>query len=160
GGNLWLQTTNGGAGRSWVFRWTDRVTKKDRNIGLGPYHTVDIDAAREMALECRKLLLAGKDPMAERASAKLDAGIEAGLAKTVRALVDEWFAAKIALPTRSSHTKKSAMGILGRHVLPTIGDMAVQKVDTNTILDKVGLRRLYTERHATAVQLHSYLKRM
>jgi Arm DNA-binding domain len=72
GGNLWLSVTNDGSGKSWVFRWTVPGTRRERVMGLGPAHTVDLDEAREKARECRKLLLAGKDPLIERDSARLD----------------------------------------------------------------------------------------
>ena len=55
GGGLWLQVTNDGSGKSWLFRWTDRRSKQDRNMGLGPVHTVDIAHAREAAKKCREI---------------------------------------------------------------------------------------------------------
>jgi hypothetical protein len=39
-------------------------------------------------------------------------------------------------------------------------DMPIQKVDTKTILDTVGLRKLWIEQNPSAVTLHSYLNRM
>jgi hypothetical protein len=70
GGNLWLQVTNNGVGKSWIFRWTERGTGRERNMGLGPLHTVDLDRARELAKGYRLMLLEGKDPKAERDNAK------------------------------------------------------------------------------------------
>jgi integrase len=158
GGNLWLSVTNGGRGKSWVFRWTVPGTKRERVMGLGPAHTVDLYEAREKALECRKLLLAGKDPLAERDAAKLDRDIAAGRVKTVNEVVDEYFNAKVRHKT--SHYVVSATSVLNKYVRATIGTMPIQKVDTNTILDQVGLRNLWTEAHPTAQSLHSHLKRM
>jgi len=83
GGNLWLSVTNDGSARSWVFRFTVPGTPRERTMGLGPIHTVDLEEAREKARECRKLLRAGKDPLAERNGAKLDQDIAGGLVKTV-----------------------------------------------------------------------------
>src|SRR6516164_8639183 len=96
GGGLWLQITNHGAGRSWLFRWTDRLSGKERVLGLGPLHTVDIEMARDTARKYRLMLREGKDPQAERAGIKLDAEIAEGRAKTVRQVYDDWFKAKIA----------------------------------------------------------------
>jgi Arm DNA-binding domain len=65
GGGLWLQIKNGGAAKSWLFRWTEPkvggVRGRDRVIGLGPLHTVDIDEARDLAKAQRKLLMQGLD---------------------------------------------------------------------------------------------------
>ena len=158
GGNLWLSVTNGGSGKSWVFRWTVPGTRREKVMGLGPVHTVDLDEAREKARECRKLLLTGKDPLIERDSAKLDRDIAAGLAKTVNEVVDEYWNAKIA--HKSSHYISQSTGMLGKYVREPIGTMPIQKVNTNTILNQVGLRKLWTEQHPTALILHSHLKRM
>jgi integrase len=158
GGNLWLSVTNNGSGKSWVFRWTVPGTRREKVMGLGPVHTVDLDEAREKARECRKLLLAGKDPLIERDSARLDRDIAAGLAKTVNEVVDEYWNAKIA--HKSSHYISQSTGMLGKYVRKPIGTMPIQKVNTNTILNQVGLRKLWTEQHPTAVILHSHLKRM
>jgi hypothetical protein len=83
GGNLWLSVTNDGAGKSWVFRWTVPGTRRERVMGLGSIHTVDLEEAREEARKYRKLLMARKDPLAERDGARLDQHIARGLAKTV-----------------------------------------------------------------------------
>jgi len=164
GGNLYLQITNGGVGRSWLFRWTDRFSGKERVLGLGPLHTVDIDMARDIARKYRLLLRDGKDPQVERAGIKLDAEIAEGRAKTVRQVYDEWFKAKIA--KRSTHTRKAYTWQARRYVLNVIGDMPIAKVDTDTLLDKVGLRKLWSEsaadggRHAVAKNLLSILARL
>ena len=158
GGNLWLSVTNDGSGKSWVFRWTVPGTRRERVMGLGPVHTVDLDEAREKARECRKLLLADKDPLIERDSARLDRDIAAGLAKTVNEVVDEYWNAKIG--HKSSHYINQSTWMLGKYVREPIGTMPIQKVNTNTILNQVGLRKLWTEQHPTAVILHSHLKRM
>jgi len=70
GGNLWLQVTNNGAGKSWLFRWTERGTGRERMIGLGSYDTVDVERARELARGFRRHLLDGKDPALERKIAR------------------------------------------------------------------------------------------
>jgi integrase len=158
GGNLWLSVTNDGAGKSWVFRWTVPGTRRERVMGLGPIHTVDLEEAREKAREYRKLLMAGKDPLAERDGARLDQDIASGLAKTVNQVLDEFWDAKIA--HKSSHRIKQSRYLLQNHVRDKIGDMPIQKVDTKIILDTVGLRKLWIEQNPTAVTLHSHLKRM
>src|SRR5437899_6362103 len=74
GGGLFLQVSQGGA-KSWVFRFKE--VGRLRVMGLGPVHTVSLAEARDKARECRRLRLAGKDPIEERklmrAAAKLDA---------------------------------------------------------------------------------------
>jgi integrase len=158
GGNLWLSVTNDGSAKSWFFRWTVPGTRRERVMGLGPIHTVDLEEARENARECRKLLRAGKDPLAERDGARLDHDIASSLAKSVNEVLDEFWDAKIA--HRSMHLIKHAQYLLKKYVRDKIGDMPIQKIDTKIILDAVGLLKLWIEQNPTAVILHNYLKRM
>lgn len=62
GGNLYLYIGTNGA-RSWVFRYSDRVTGKVRDKGLGPAVDIDLARARERATVCRLQLLDGADPI-------------------------------------------------------------------------------------------------
>jgi integrase len=156
GGNLYLSVTHDGAGKSWVFRWTIPGTRRDKMMGLGPIHTVDLEEAREKARECRKLLMAGKDPRAERDGVRLDQAAARGLAKTVSQVVDEYFDARIAHKT--GHLIKSFNYCFRNPVREKIGDMPIQKVDTNTILKTLGLEALWTEQHPTAERLLSRLR--
>ncbi|HYU45887.1 MAG TPA: Arm DNA-binding domain-containing protein, partial [Terriglobales bacterium] len=63
GGGLWLRVTAGKdeLTRSWVFRF------KGRHMGLGSVMTIGLKEAREKALEARRLLLDGIDPIEHRA---------------------------------------------------------------------------------------------
>lgn len=71
GGGLYLQVSRSGS-KSWIFRYA--MEGREREMGLGPLHTVSLSEARELALEARKLKLRGVDPIdarnAERASRK------------------------------------------------------------------------------------------
>lgn len=158
GGNLELQITNNGAGVSWEFRWTDRASGCDRRIGLGSYHDVDLDVAREKARQLRVQLAEGKDPKAVRDGIKDDAQIAARLAKTVSQVVEEYFEAKLARKSLSYRTQATQWFKTFLH--DKIGTMSIQKVDRKTILDTVGLRKLWTEQHPTALGLQNHLSRI
>jgi len=60
GGGLTLQITKTGA-KSWLFRYMREG--KAHGMGLGPVHTVSLAEAREKALEARKVLLDGLNPL-------------------------------------------------------------------------------------------------
>jgi integrase len=57
---LYLQVTKA-LSKSWVFRY--ERDGKERNMGLGPFHTVSLDEAREEARNARVLLRRGLDPL-------------------------------------------------------------------------------------------------
>lgn len=63
GGGLYLQVGPTG-GKSWLFRFM--LKGKARAMGLGPLHTISLAEARQTALECRKALFEGRDPIEER----------------------------------------------------------------------------------------------
>jgi integrase len=163
GGNLWLQVTNGGAGQSWVFRWTDRITKRDRVMGLGSAFTITINEARELARTNCRLLLERKDPQTERDGARIDAEHAAGLAKTLKQVRDEFYKAKMI------HRRKGTQHLFNRgmdkYVIPYIGDMPIRKVTRADCLDKTPLRKMWggekqVRRHVTAVRVLGYLQRI
>jgi integrase len=68
GHGLYLQTTKQRVGdelsRCWLFRYS--YNGKARCIGLGSFPQISLKDARELAVEQRKLLLAGQDPKAAR----------------------------------------------------------------------------------------------
>jgi hypothetical protein len=82
GGGLWLQIGLGKdkqVTKSWIFRYavagtkvsrTGREYRRERQMGLGPLHTVGLAEAREMARESRLLVQQGKDPIEERDGAR------------------------------------------------------------------------------------------
>jgi integrase len=66
GAGLYLQVTSGGS-RSWLFRY--QRNNKTREMGLGPYPVVTLAAARDLVLDHRRALHAGRDPLEERRAA-------------------------------------------------------------------------------------------
>src|SRR5262249_58211762 len=70
GGGLYAQITRGKDGkdnirRSWIFRY-QRRGHSARDMGLGSLNDVSLAEARELALQCRRLVKEGKDPVRER----------------------------------------------------------------------------------------------
>lgn len=63
GGGLYLQVTATGA-KSWVLRF--KRLGKAREMGLGSASVVTLQEARHAALEARKVLAQGKDPITQR----------------------------------------------------------------------------------------------
>jgi integrase len=154
GNNLYLQVR--GDARSFMYR-SNRYQE-----GLGSLRFVDLPEARAKAVAIRKLEHEGRDPKAERNGAKLDRTIQAARVKTVNQVVDEYWAMKIAhcSASRIKHTRY----MLQKHVRAKIGEMPIQKVDTNTILDDagVGLSKLWMTKgtHTSAWHLQIHLERI
>jgi len=68
---LYLRVEKSGNKR-WVFRWRDRTTRKLRDMGCGSFPDVLMADAKAEAVELRKAVRAGLDPIAERRKARAD----------------------------------------------------------------------------------------
>lgn len=68
GGGLYLSVKPSGA-KSWIFRY--RFGTKEREMGLGSLNTFSLSDARERALQQRKLLADGNDPLGFKRAAQL-----------------------------------------------------------------------------------------
>ena len=62
---LYLQVAGSGT-KSWLFRYKSPVTGKQREMGLGSLNLVSLASARDIAVECRRQVLSGLDPLEER----------------------------------------------------------------------------------------------
>ena len=72
GGGLTLQITATGA-KSWLLRYM--VAGKAFGMGLGPTHTVSLAEARQKALEARKQLLDGINPLVAKKQSQIAAAL-------------------------------------------------------------------------------------
>jgi integrase len=114
-----------------------------------------------------QLLDEGKDPLEERANKQLEHDISVGAAVTVNDILDKYFELKIA--KKSYNYRKSTARFLDG-IRGTIGHMPVRMITPTVIVDKAGLidkagithplRKLWVEKHPTAVHLQSHLNRI
>ncbi|HEY5818143.1 MAG TPA: Arm DNA-binding domain-containing protein, partial [Mesorhizobium sp.] len=68
GGGLYLNVGPSG-GKSWVFMWTPKGSKR-KEMGLGPYPATSLAIARTLAQGCREVVAQGRDPLEERKAEK------------------------------------------------------------------------------------------
>lgn len=86
GAGLWLNVTGGGS-KSWVLRYTQGG--KERRAGLGPFPEVTLAEARESAVNFRRQLRNGQDPVQEKRQAKA-----AAQAEQAKSVTFDWCAEK------------------------------------------------------------------
>jgi integrase len=152
GGGLALQVTpardGDGFSRSWIFRWTRGA--KTRSMGLGSVITVSLSEARERARACRLLVLDGVDPITDRDAKRSNAA-----AARVKAMTFEQAAAAYIAAHRQewrSQQHASEWGTsLAKHVLPTLGKLNVDQIDTGLVLK--ALRPIWSTIPETAKRL-------
>ncbi|MBG7547720.1 integrase arm-type DNA-binding domain-containing protein, partial [Pseudomonas aeruginosa] len=130
GGGLWLQISKLG-GKSWVFRYTRHG--KTREMGLGPIHTVSLSDARLKALEHRKSLLEGGDPLEEKKAKQQLVKLEAARHKTFKECAQAYIKANRAGWKNPKHVQQWE-NTLETYAFPIIGELAVSSVDTDLVL--------------------------
>lgn len=133
GGGLYLQVSAEGT-KAWLFRFT--LNGKARQMGLGSLNTVSLAEARQEALECRKLLLKGIDPIENRKREKLSRQLAAVKSKSF-----EWCSRQYinAHETSWRNDKHAAQwtSTLERFAFPVFGKVAVSDIDTNLVLQVI-----------------------
>jgi integrase len=148
GGNLYLRVEPTGNKR-WVFRY-DRGRQHD--LGLGPVHTISLADARRKALEYRKQLIEGVDPLSERR-------------RTQRRPVDDITFAECARRYITAHQAGWKIG--GRSaelwtasfesdVFPIIGNMPVREIETGHIMRV--LDRIWVDKPVTASRIRARIE--
>jgi integrase len=152
GAGLYLQVSKS-LTKSWIFRFT--LGGKQREMGLGPLHTITLAQAREKAKECRSKLLDGIDPLEARNAAKLGDALVRAKAMTF----DHCAAAYIAAHRGSWKSAKHALqweSTLATYARPFIGDLPVATVDTALVV-KV-LQPIWSEKTETATRLRGRIE--
>lgn len=158
GGGLWLQISKLG-GKSWVFRYT--AVGKAREMGLGAAHTVTLAEARTKALDCRKAVLDGKDPIAQRKAEQASAQAQAAKAKTFQDCAEAYIEANRAGWKNEKHAAQWT-ATLEAYAHPKIGQISVGAVDTGSVLavlqQPVDGKPLWLARNETASRLRGRIE--
>ncbi len=127
GGGLYLQVKPSGA--SWLFRY--KVAGKGRLMGLGPERDVSLAEAREKARDARRLLLDGKDPLAEKRASTAAGAAAAGT--SFRKVTERYIAAHGAGWRNLKHAAQWRTTI-ETYAYPVLGDLPVAAIDTGHVM--------------------------
>jgi integrase len=130
GQGLYLQVVNAN-NRSWVFRY--ERAGRERFMGLGPVHTLNLAEAREKARKARQLLLEGIDPLDARTD-ELRARAEAVKTRlTFQAAAQAYNDAHERKWGNPKH-RAQFLSSLRTYAFPILGDMPVAAIDTPAVL--------------------------
>ena len=121
GGGLYLKISRAGA-RSWIQRVT--VAGRRRDLGLGRFPDVGLAQAREAAARNRSLIASGVDPLAEKRRAAIP---------TFRQAAERTFEANKPRWRNGKHTATWWQS-LERHAFPILGDMPVDQIGREDVL--------------------------
>jgi len=135
GRGLFLLVKPSGA-RSWVLRY--QVHGRRRDLGLGAYPDVTLLIARERALDARRLIANGEDPIAKKRQAKPKTFKDAAL-ELIESKRPGWKNAKHAAQWTST---------LETYVFPKIGPVQMARVETADVI--AALKPIWAEKPETA----------
>lgn len=152
GAGLYLQVSKTGS-KSWIFRYTR--AGKQREMGLGPLHTVSLAQAREQAKNCRSTLLAGSDPLEIRKAGQLEDALERAKAVTFDNCAASYIAAHRGSWKNAKHAAQWESTILA-YASPIIGALPVAAIDTALVV-KV-LQPIWQEKTETATRLRGRIE--
>jgi integrase len=151
GGGLYLQVSANGS-KSWTFRYG---AQGRRYIGLGPTHTITLAEAREKARNCRKLLLDGVDPLADKRVRTAAARLEAAKAITFSDAAREYIAShKRGWKNPKSENQWSST--LAMYADPVIGKLPVAAIDTGLVLRVV--EPIWADKTETATRVRARIE--
>jgi integrase len=162
GGNLYFSrrtSAKGGVAQSWVFRYFSTTHHKTFSLGIGKYPEVSIEKARKRAFAYRVKITDGVDVAHEHMNRRRD--IAAAAVVTPAGYTFERAAREFVDSQDAGWTPGSTvqwMQSLQDYVFPVIGNMAIDKVDTDHVLRV--LKPIWKTKHETASRVRGRIERI
>lgn len=147
GGGLYLQISRTGT-KSWIFRFA--MEGREREMGLGPLHTISLSDARLLAAEARKLKLKGQDPIEARKAERQAKRLDDARAMTFRQAATAYIEANKAGWKNAKHAAQWE-ATLAAYADPVFGALPVAAVDTSLVMK--ALEAIWSEKPETASRL-------
>ena len=151
GGGLWLQVRSA-ENRSWLLRY--KFDGRPRQMGLGPVELVSLAEAREAALEARKLVFRGVDPIEQRKAAK-EARLAHASAYTFQQVAERYVAAHEAGWRNEKHAAQWK-ATLEAYAHPVFGSRSVAAVDVGLVMR--ALEPIWREKPETASRVRGRIE--
>ena len=152
GDNLYLQVSPSGS-KSWLFRYM--LNGKARQMGLGSTNAVSLAEARNKAGDCRKLLEKDIDPIENREAERKQAELEKSRAKTFQQCAEEYIESNKSGWKNKKHVQQWS-NTLRDYVYPVFGDLSVQKVDVELVLNV--LKPIWNTKTETATRVRGRIE--
>jgi integrase len=148
GSGLYLQVRSANE-KSWLFRF------RRKWMGLGPVRDVSLAEARAAAAKCRKMLLAGVDPLEARRSEKMRVRLEAASGTTFKECAERYIASHQAGWRNPKHRQQWG-STLAAYAYPVFGEIAVAAVDTGLVIK--ALEPIWTVKPETGSRLRGRIE--
>ena len=124
-------------------------------MGLGSLELVSLKEARQLAVDCRKQVLAGLDPIEERGQQKRVQLLKQARSITFREAADHCIAAKRPEWKNKKHAQQWSNS-LATYAYPVFGDLPVSELDTDLVLK--ALEPIWVSKAETASRLRQRIE--
>jgi integrase len=161
GGGLYLHV--GKNAKSWLLRYWRHG--KVREMGLGSASVIGLRQARDLAIDAKRLVAAGGDPIEARKSEKQAAKIEAARSITFGEFAATFIAGKQAGWRNPKHADQWRMTLLGigpngqpslHDYCKPIRNLPIGEVDSNAVLKVLG--PIWSSKSETASRIRSRIE--
>jgi integrase len=142
GGGLFLLVHPNGS-RYWRLKY--RIGSKEKLFAIGVYPDVTLADARAKALDARRLVGEGADPVSERRRHR--ANNAASGAETFQAIAEEWMASRVNVWSPSYQV--GVRSALASNLYPQIGDLPIRSISVPMVREAL----LFMERRGALVAL-------
>ncbi len=129
---LYLQVSKQGT-KSWLYRYTSPLTKTRREMGLGSFNFVSLAQARQYAIDGKRLVINGKDPIEERKKEQIKVQLKQTRNMTFKEIAEACIAAKAPEWKSAKHSQQWSNS-LEAHAFPILGEMPISDISTDLIL--------------------------
>lgn len=153
GDNLYLQVRGGR--KSWIFRYKSPLTGKGRHMGLGTIKENSLAEAREQAVECKKLVRKGLDPIDERGKAELQKKKDLARNLSFQDLAIQCIEAKKPEWSNAKHAQQW-VNTLRTYAFPVFGHIPINQLDTDAVL--LALKPIWETKTETASRLRQRIE--
>ena len=154
GQGLYLQVSKSGS-KSWLFRYKSPVTQKQREMGLGSLNFISLAEARSLALENKRLMLSGIDPLEEKKRIQIKAQLDEAQNLTFKEVAEACIKSKSHEWKNPKH-KQQWYNTLDQYAFPIIGNIPTRDVSTNAVLQV--LEPIWTNKSETASRVRQRIE--
>jgi integrase len=130
GGGLYLRVTPSGA-RMWVFRY--QIGGQRHDIGLGSVDSFTLAEARDRAIDARRQVARGIDPLGEKRAHRAAAAATVAKAMTFSQCAESFIRAHEAGWRNTKHGHQVAT-TLATYAYPVFGDLPIADVDVALVM--------------------------
>lgn len=152
GGGLYLQVSRSGT-KSWIFRFS--MGGREREMGLGPFHTISLSDARLLAGEARKLKLQGTDPIEARRGERQAKRLDDARAISFKQAATSYIKANRAAWKSDKHAAQWEATLVA-YADPVFGALPIASVDTGLVMK--ALEPIWSEKPETASRLRGRIE--